>query len=151
MYTNNGPSSHPAFSLADGVARSTADLALLLGRFLLALVFLLTAYHGNPTAGTLANLGVPSPDLLSIVARACEFTFSIALILGVATRYGALLGIVYVIIATALAHLWWNYPQAQQVANYTNFMKNVAIIGGLLTLFAMGAGRISIDQLLARK
>jgi len=58
---------------------------------------------------------------------------------------------VYVIIATALAHLWWNYPQAQQVANYTNFMKNVAIIGGLLTLFAMGAGRISIDQLLARK
>jgi uncharacterized membrane protein YphA (DoxX/SURF4 family) len=31
-----------------------------------------------------------------------------------------------------------------------NFMKNVAIVGGLATLYAFGAGRFSLDHLIHR-
>jgi putative oxidoreductase len=69
----------------------------------------------------------------------------ISLILGIATRYGALLGLVFVAAATALAHRYWEYPAELQNIQFTNFMKNLSIFGGLMLLFVTGAGRFSID------
>src|SRR5262249_945281 len=79
-----------------------------------------------------------------------ELVLGAALMLGVATRYAALAGIVYVIIATALAHRYWEYPQAQQVNQYAHFLKNLAVLGGMLLLFVTGAGRFSLDAWLRR-
>jgi putative oxidoreductase len=144
-------SSHPILSCTDGLASGLSDTFLLFARICLALVFIMTAFYGNPTPTTLGNLGFPMPAVASMTAITSEFVFGVALILGVGTRYGALLGIVYVVIATATAHLWWHYPAAQQVAQYTNFMKNTAIIGGLFAIFVVGAGRFSVDALLSKK
>ena len=55
------------------------------------------------------------------------------------------------IVATAIAHRYWEYPQAQQLIQYTNFTKNVAIAGGLLLVFVNGAGRFGIDPILSGK
>jgi putative oxidoreductase len=144
-------SSHPILSCTDGLASGLSDAFLLLARICLALVFIMTAYHGNPTPTTLGNHGFPMPAVASMIAITSEFAFGVALILGVGTRYAALLGIIYVVIATATAHLWWQYPAAQQVAQFTNFMKNTAIIGGFLAIFVVGAGRFSVDALLSQK
>ena len=52
------------------------------------------------------------------------------------------------LIATVTAHLWWTYPAAQQGNMYAHFMKNGAIIGGLLGIMVVGAGAWSIDGML---
>jgi putative oxidoreductase len=144
-------SSVPVFSYTDGLAAGMNSGIVLVARILIAQLFFLTALSASPTTGYLTSLGVPSPALWSSVAVAVEWITAFSLIFGVATRYGALLGALYVLIATALAHRYWEYPQAQQVAQYTNFLKNLAIMGGLLVLFVYGAGRFSIDRMLAEK
>ena len=45
----------------------------------------------------------------------------------------------------------WEYPPAQLLGQYINFMKNIAIMGGMLLLFVTGAGRFSVDGWLRRK
>jgi putative oxidoreductase len=144
-------SSHPVFSYTDGIAAETSDALLLLGRVLIASLFIATAWPGSPNVGYLTSLGLSNPAFWSVVAITVEYVFGLSLIFGIATRYGALLGILYVIAATVIAHRYWEYPQAQQLAQYTNFLKNIAILGGLLYVFVNGAGRFSIDQNLSGK
>ena len=143
-------SSLPILTYTDGLAVGMNNVIVLVARIVIAQLFFLTALSASPTTGYLTSLGIPSAALWSTIAIAVEWITAFSLIFGVATRYGALLGTVYVIVATALAHRYWEYPQAQQVAQYTNFLKNLAIIGGLLLLFVYGAGRFSIDRMLSR-
>ncbi len=143
--------SHRIFSYADGIATGLTDFLLLAARWCIVAVLLLTAWSGSPTSGYLGSLGVPNPGFWSTIAIVVEYVVAFSLVFGIATRYGALLGIAYVIVATALAHRYWEYPQAQQVAQYTNFLKNIAILGGLLLVFVNGGGRFSVDRTLSGK
>jgi putative oxidoreductase len=127
------------------------DVLLLVGRVLIALVFLMTVWLGSPNPGYLGSLGLPAPAALSWLAMAVEAIIVLSLFLGIETRYGALLGILYVIVATALAHRYWQYPEAQQLGQYTNFSKNLAILGGLLLVYVSGAGSFSVDGMRAGK
>jgi len=123
------------------------DVLALVGRVLIALVFLLTVWVGSPNAGFIGSLGFSPAAAWSLFARGVEWLIVISLVLGVATRYGALLGIVYVIVATALVHRFWSVPDAQWVAQYTNFSKNLAIMGGLILVYVSGAGAVSLDRI----
>ncbi len=76
---------------------------------------------------------------------------SITIILGLGTRYGALLGLAFVIVATVTAHRYWGYPQAAQLVQYMFLTKNLAAAGGLIVLFVTGAGSFSVDAILAKK
>jgi putative oxidoreductase len=153
MATSN--STHRYLSYTDGIAASTADILLLIGRILLGWIFLASAWgkFGNMGGftGYLTNLKVPNPAFWSWIGAIIEFVAGAALILGVGTRYAALLAIVFVIIATALAHRYWEYPAAQQMNQYNHFLKNLAIMGGALALFVTGAGRFSLDAILAKR
>src|ERR1700758_2364783 len=111
---SSGKSAGHALSRLDGLATGMSDLWLLIGRLLLAAVFLLTVVTSSPNAGYLTSLHYPAPDFWSMVAIAAEWIISITLILGVATRYGVALALIYTIIAVATAHRYWEYPQAQQ-------------------------------------
>ena len=42
-------------------------------------------------------------------------------------------------------------PTAQVMAQYNNFLKNLALFGGTLVLFVTGAGRFSVDRMLSKK
>ncbi len=79
-----------------------------------------------------------------------ELGIGVALILGIATRYVSLFTIVYLIIATAIAHRYWEASPAAIGAQYANFCKNLAIMGGTLLLYVLGAGRLSLDTWLRR-
>lgn len=127
------------------------DALLLIGRVLIALVFLMTAWLGSPNPGYIGSLGLSPPALWSWIAIIAEALIVISLFLGIETRWGALLGVAYVVIATALAHRYWQAPQAQFVAQYTNFSKNLAILGGLILVYATGAGAYSIDAMRTAK
>ena len=139
-------SSHPLLSCADGIAAGMTDTLLLIGRVLIAAMFLLTVWFGSPNVGYLTSINFISPDIMSPLARIVEWIIVVSLVLGVGTRYGALLGLAFVVIATVAAHRWWGYPQAAQLVQYTFLTKNLAAAGGLIVLFVTGGGRFSVDE-----
>ena len=142
-------SSHPLLSNADGLAESSGDISLLIGRVLIAAMFLLTVWFGSPTTAYLTSINYVSPEWMSLLARTAEWVIVVSLILGLGTRYGALLGLAFVIVATVTAHRYWGYPQAAQLMQYTFLVKNLAAAGGLILLFVTGAGRYSVDSKLS--
>lgn len=144
-------STHSLLSHTDGIAAEWSDALLLVGRLLIAALFLLTAGFGSPTAGYLASLGYPNPDMMSLLAVVVEFVVIISLVLGLGTRYGALLGLLFVLVAAATAHRYWSFPQAAQGVQFIFLTKDIAIAGGLLLLFVTGAGRLSLDRILSGK
>jgi putative oxidoreductase len=139
-------SSHPLLSYADGVATGKADALLLVGRLLLACLFLMTVWTGGPAAAYLKSLNYPAADFMSVVAHVVEWIVIISLVLGIGTRYGALLAFVFVVIAFVTAHRYWEFPEAARALQYTFLSKDLAIAGGLLVLFVTGGGRVSLDE-----
>jgi putative oxidoreductase len=148
-------SSHPAPSCVDNFATSSTDVQLLVGRILMSYLFLsagwgkLTNVVG--TAAYFTALGMPSPSVMSYLVGALEVAVGVALILGLATRYVAIVIFIFVLIATAFAHRYWTYAAEAQRAQFIQFTKNLAIMSGSLFLLVVGAGRFSIDAMLAKK
>jgi putative oxidoreductase len=158
MSVQTTESSHPSLSHADGIAASATDAFLLVGRVLIGWLFLVSSagvggkiWNTAGFAGYLKNLGVPAPDFFAWIGALVEFVIGAALILGVGTRYAALLCALFLVVATALAHRYWEYPAAQVVAQYNNFLKNLAVFGGALLIFGAGPGRFSVDRMLSKK
>jgi putative oxidoreductase len=148
-------SSHPTLSYADDIAATWADFLLLVGRVLLGWLFLASGCGklGNitGTAGYFTSLGMSPPDLWAWFAGSVEVVLGAGLVLGVATRYAALASFVWVLVATAIAHRYWTYPAEAQFDQYNHFLKNIAIMGGALCVFVTGAGRYSLDAMLAKR
>ena len=146
---------HPSVSHTDNIAATWSDLLLLVGRVFLGWLFLASGYGklGN-IAGTTAyftSLGMSPPEFWAWFAGIVELVLGAALILGLATRYAALATFLWVLVATAIAHRYWTYPAAQQVGQYNNWLKNIAIMGGALYTFVAGAGRYSVDAMLSKR
>lgn len=148
-------SSPGMFAATDNQATGYGDAIALVARLMLGWLFLVQGWMKlmNPAGmvGYLTNLGVPAPGFWAWPALLGELAIGIALILGLATRYAALFTFIYVLIATALAHRYWEYPQAQQTNQYNHFLKNIAIMGGALMLYVTGPGRFSIDRWLRNR
>jgi len=133
-------------SCTDGIATGMSDILLLIGRLLIAAVFLMTVMTGGPSAGYLKSINFIAPGFMSPFAQVLEWIIVVCLVLGLATRYGALLGLAFVVIALLTAHLYWQFPQAAQNLQYILLSKDIAIAGGLLVLFVTGGGRLSVDE-----
>ena len=123
---------------------------MLLGRILMAVLFLVpgirTLMAVSGTVGYFAKLGMPMPEVMVWVAIVIEIGGAAALILGWQTRRVAWLLILFVIIATAMAHRFWELSDpAQYFTQLNNFLKNVGVIGGLLIIGAVGPGAHSVD------
>ena len=85
------------------------------------------------------------------MALLLELLISANLILGIGTRYGAILVFVFVVVATAIAHRYWECPAGpQQIAQYNNFLKDISIMAGAPAILVTGGGRFSLDRMLAK-
>jgi putative oxidoreductase len=124
--------------------------ALLIGRILLAAVFLVAGVRKlmgvAASAGYLAKLGFPMPEVMVWVAIVIELGGAVLLITGWHARRAAWLLILFVAIATAMAHRFWEFDAAQYNNQLNHFLKNAAIIGGLLYVAMLGAGGLSLDS-----
>lgn len=122
----------------------------LVGRVLMALIFLksgfgkITGFAG--TAGYMASKGMPFAEVLLVGALVFELAGAIMLILGWRVHWGALLLIVFMIPATLMFHNFWAVDAAQYQNQLNHFLKNVAMVGGLLYVMAFGAGPLSLDS-----
>jgi putative oxidoreductase len=132
------------------------DVILLLGRFALGVIFvksgLVKLLALGVFAASLAARGVPQSSFWAVVGASVEFIGGILIITGFQTRYASLLMILFVIVATGIAHRYWEFTEAAaRRAQESSFFKNLAIIGGFLLLHVSGAGRFSVDSLLGRR
>jgi putative oxidoreductase len=120
------------------------------GRILLAAIFVLSGVMKLADfEGALAHMqsaGIPYASTLLAIAAIAEIAGGLSIMTGFLTRIGAFGLFLYLIPVTLLFHNFWDFAGPERIAQSANFMKNVAIMGGLLILMAHGAARQSIDR-----
>jgi uncharacterized membrane protein YphA (DoxX/SURF4 family) len=96
-------------------------------------------------AGILAQIesvtGLAGPKLLAIGSIILELGGALLIALNFGTRLGALMLIAFTAAATLYFHDFWNMTGPERAQNLASAQKNLAIIGGLLMLFALGPWR----------
>lgn len=130
---------------------STMTNALaLIGRLLLAPMFLLSGYSKvggfAGTAGWIASKGLPLPEVLTVAALVVEVGAGLMLVLGWKARWAALALAAFTALASYFFHNFWTLPPAEQMTQQLFFLKNLAVIGGLLLLAGFGPGGWSVDK-----
>jgi putative oxidoreductase len=126
------------------------DLALLIGRLLMAALFLPSGFRKlmgfSGFAAQLGERGLPFPEYWAMAAIVLEVLGPIALIVGVFPRITALALIAFVIAATATSHRFWEFAEPARRFQEISFYKNVGLLGGLLFYFAAGPGALSLNR-----
>lgn len=124
------------------------DVSTLAGRILLAFLFVMAGYGKiggyAGTQGYMEAMGVPGVLLPLVILT--ELGGGLLIALGLGTRLAAVALAGFSILSAVLFHFKPD-DQVQMIM----FMKNFAIAGGLLVLFAHGAGALSLDAWLARR
>jgi putative oxidoreductase len=116
------------------------------GRLFLAVIFILAGFNkfGNlaGTAGYMAANGFPEALTMpgALLAALIEFGGGVLLVLGYKARLAALIIFLFMIPTTLIFH---TSPWAEQ---QINFMKNLAIMGGLLIIATQGGGGWSLER-----
>ena len=132
------------------VSSNVADAAALVGRILLAVLFLKAGWGKiggfEQTAAMMASKGIPMAHVALVITILVELGAGLLLVIGYKARWAALAIAAWLVPVTLMFHGYWAVP-ADQVMNQTNhFFKNVAIFGGMLMVFAFGPGRYSLDS-----
>lgn len=129
--------------------KSLQNSLSLLGRLFFVALFLpagigkLTGYDG--TVGYITSVGLPLPALGAALAIVVEIAGSLALLVGYRTQIAALVLASFTLVASFFFHNYWSAPAAQAFMQQLLFFKNIAVVGGLLTVAAHGAGAWSVD------
>jgi putative oxidoreductase len=122
----------------------------LLGRILMALIFLTSAYGKitafDATAAAMSAKGMPLTAALLVGAIGLELIGGTLLIIGWHARWAALALIVFLVPATLYFHNYWRYPPDQMRNQRNHFMKNMTILGALIFVAGMGSGPLSLDN-----
>jgi putative oxidoreductase len=126
------------------------DFLLLVARLLVGWLFVDNGWRKlmamDPFIQSLSNRRVPYATFWGWVGALVEFIGGLALMLGFASRYAALLLILFVIVATAISHRYWEFTEpAARRMQHGQFGKNLALIGGMIALVLTGGGRWSVD------
>ena len=127
------------------------DYSHVAGRVLLAILFLISGigkigsgfglgfgYAGTAefmSGGSFLGIGVPGQLLFLVIL--IEVVGALALIVGFKTKPVALTLAIFTFLAALIYHM----PVIS-----TDFLKNLSITGGLLVLYASGAGKYSLDN-----
>jgi len=139
----------------DRVAADWGSALWLLGRILIGAIFVHSGFEKlmnlDGFAASLAKGGLPFSSEQAPVGAVVEFVGGLAIVLGLGTRYAALLMIAFTIVATLIAHRFWAAPPDQRHMQVVQFAKNVAIIGGFLLVFVTGGGHFSLERWLRKR
>ena len=143
------------------------DIIDLIARVLLATIFFYEAYDAifyyADTKREIAALGlIWNPDLLLRTGIFLLTLGAFLLLIGYRVGFGVTLLLLYLIPTTFVVYSFWNAPTdclttatcLEEQIPYRRvlgvlFMKNLAIIGGLLMVWVNGSGRWSVKRLFA--
>jgi putative oxidoreductase len=136
----------PRADYSEPMPRSAAPpLAYLaiVGRALMSVIFLVSGFGKLSNLSGMAAAVHLSPGLLA-VAGMVEVVGGGMILLGVFPRIGALGLFLFLIPTTLMFHNFWAAPAEHRMDQQVNFLKNLAIMGGLLMIVVYGSGPFSI-------
>jgi putative oxidoreductase len=115
------------------------DVVFLVGRILIVALPIMSGatFHFQQAAVDAARgSGAPAPEITVPLSGIVMVVGGISVVLGILGDVGALLVIAALLPITFFQHAFWTDedPQAKQL-NQVMFWKNLAMIGGLLTVF----------------
>ena len=133
------------------------NVAALVGRILLALMFIVAGYpkliDPSGTAGMIASTGLPAATALAYLTGLFELVAGLFVLVGFQTRISAYLLAAFCVFTALVFHSGpiaiEGFPEGANglltVFNGLMMWKNIAIGGGFLVLGAFGPGAYSID------
>ena len=117
-------------------------IADILGRIFLSTIFLIEGirklFFREQTIEFMEDYGVPG--ILFIPSVIVEILFPLLIIIGYKTKLASLVMILFILTVTIIFHTDFS-NEIQLIA----FLKNIAIAGGFLIIFARSTGKYSID------
>ena len=132
------------------------DIYDLFGRALMSVIFYFEAYDKiffmSATRASMTVMGITEQqNTLIYGAGFCLVLGATLILLGYRPGFGALLILFYWVPLTFMLNKFWEIPFADHERRNIalHFMKNIAIIGGLLMIYTHGTGRYSLRRLFA--
>ena len=116
----------------------------IVGRILLAAIFIVAGINKilnfDGTAAYMESVGLPMVEVLLVATIVIELGGGLMIALGWNARWAALAIFLFIIPVTLIFHDFWTV-QGEEMQNQLNhFMKNLAIMGGMLYVIVMGSG-----------
>ena len=116
---------------------SAADVLAFTARLLLASLFLVSAWRQlvrrERVRQNMAAQGMPWPQVALPVGIAIEVVGGLALAAGFALPWAAAALIVFTLVST-----WYYYRDLRDPEVLQHFLKNLAVVGGLMAVAALG-------------
>lgn len=124
----------------------------LIARVMLSTIFIYEVYDSisfyGKTKNTMTAYGITwNQDFLLITVIVLLTLGATLVLIGYYANLGAVLLLCYMIPITLIVYSFWNDPQEVRRIQSIMFMKNIAIVGGLLLLMVNGAGKYSVKRL----
>ncbi|MEO5574364.1 MAG: DoxX family protein [Gammaproteobacteria bacterium] len=121
------------------------DYGPVTGRILLSLIFILSGFNKingwDGTLGFMASKGIPMTEIFLALTIAIELGGGLMIAFGLYARWAAVALFLFLIPVTLLFHPFWADPEQMN-----SFLKNVAIMGGMLYIMTYGSGSYSIKE-----
>jgi len=121
------------------------DLSSLVARIFLSGIFLESGFSKIAAFASvrqqMAAQGMPYTAILLCCAIAIEIVGGLSLVLGYRTKLGVSALLIFLAIATLIFHTHFA-DHIQKI----HFLKNLAIMGGLLMVLNYGPGSVSVDR-----
>ncbi|MEE8056056.1 MAG: DoxX family protein [Gammaproteobacteria bacterium] len=119
----------------------------IVGRILLAAIFIVAGMNKllnfGGTAAYMESAGLPMVEVLLVATIVIELGGGLMIALAWNARWAALAIFLFIIPVTLIFHDFWTV-EGQEMQNQLNhFMKNLAIMGGMLYVIVMGSGPYS--------
>jgi putative oxidoreductase len=122
----------------------------LVGRVLLALIFIIAGFGKitgfGGTVGYMQAYHMPMAQVLAVIAIIIELGGGLMVAVGWKARWGAAALFIFVLVASFVFHAFWAVPADQAQLQNIMFMKNLAIMGGMLYIIVHGSGPLSVDK-----
>lgn len=126
----------------------------LIGRLLLAYIFIMAGFSKiggfDGTVGYIQSVGLPMPTVAALAAIAVELGGGLLLAVGYKARWAAAALAIFSVVTAVAFHNYWALPAEQVQMQSIQFMKNLAIAGGLLYVVAYGSGAYALERATAR-
>ena len=122
----------------------------LAARVLLAQVFIVSGVGKlkafAATAAFMGNLGIPASQLMLVLTIALELGGGVLLVLGWQARWLAVAFFGFTFLTALMVHPFWAAAGQNIGGQLNNFMKNLAIMGGMLYVVIHGPGPLSLGK-----
>ena len=132
------------------MSNSRESVVPLIGRILISTIFILAGImkvmNFSMELGYVSAAHLPFPTFSLGCAATIEILGGLAILTGFHARVAAWIVFVFLIPTTLLFHNFWAMQGAARMDNQAHFLKNLAIMGGLLFVATFGAGGYSIDS-----